>query len=294
MYLLKEGMLEKLMQFPQGEFPNGPFPYEQYETFTPQSATDEEMTVYYVASDETRARQTVQSIQQAQTLLSNLLHVDVPEMDVLFPTKVDWYFAPRAKEDAAATPDEEPFLPYWTDVVSPACLVVPPELDPTWGEETLEKLLFLIYHEIALAFLEIADIRDWPDIAPLWADEWQLKFAALWLSHEIDGVKGLVNTDLREEFEESFEPEADGKTPVTIRGFDWYDDTTPDEYLEYEILLEQFAADLLANYSPEILPDFLIQYRVYRERFLSDEVTKILASVLGPNGEEWLENLVYF
>jgi len=282
------------MQFPQGEFPNGPFPYDHYKRFTPQSLAGSEMTVYYSASDETRARRIVQAILQAQALLSKLLYLSVQSMDVLFPTRAQWFLAPRAKEDTVPTAEEEPFLPYWTDVVSPPCLVVPPELDSMWGEETAEKLLFLVYHELALSFLEIADIRDWPDDAPLWADEWQLKFAALWLSHEIDGVKGLVNTDLREEFEESFEPEPDGKTPVTVRGFDWYDDTTPDEYLEYEILLEQFAADLLANYSPEILPDFLIHYRVYRERFLSDEVTEILASVLGPQGEEWLENLVYF
>ena len=284
------------MQFPQGEFPNGPFPYEHYQTFSsqPLDLDSAEMTVYYEASDETRARLIVQAVQQAQAMLAKLLFLSVPHMDMQFPTKVDWFFAPRAKEDAAATPDEEPFIPYWTDAVSPPCLVVPPELDPLWGEETMEKMLFLIYHEVALAFLEIADIRDWPDVAPLWADEWQLKFAALWLSQQIDGVKGLVNPDLREEFEESFEPEPDGKTPVTIRGFDWYEDTTPDEYLEYAILLEQFAADLLANYSPYILPDFLIHYRVYRERFLSDEVTKILASVLEPGGEAWLENLVYF
>ena len=282
------------MQFPQGEFPNGPFPYERYQTFSSQLSDGTEMTVYYEASDETRARRIVQSIQQAQSLLAKLLFLEVPPMDVLFPTKVDWFFAPRAKEDAAVIPDEEPFLPYWTDVVSPACLVVPPELDPLWGEETMEKMLFLIYHEIAHAFLEVADIRDWPEMVPLWADEWQFKFAALWLSQQIDGVKGLVNTDLREEFEESFEPEPDGKTPVTVRGFDWYEETTPDEYLEYAILLEQLAADLLANNSPYILPDFLILYRVYREGFLSDEVTKLLASVLGPNGEEWLENLVYF
>lgn len=281
------------MQFPQGEFPNGQFPYDHYRVLTPEPIENSEMTVYYEASDETRARLIVQRIQQAQALLSQLLQLAVPDMDVLFPTREDWFFAPRATEDVAANPEEEPFLPYWTDVVTPSCLVVPPELDSLWGEETQEKMRFLLYHEIALAFLE-SDRRAWPDDVPLWADEWQLKFAALWLSREIDGVPGLVNTDLHEEFEESFEPEPDGKTPVTIRGFDWYDDTTQDEYLEYEVLLEQFAADLLANYSPEILPNFLTSYRVSRERFLSDEVTKILASALGPRGEEWLENLVYF
>jgi len=99
---------------------------------------------------------------------------------------------------------------------------------------------------------------------------------------------------LHEQFAEIFEPEPDGKTPVTVRGFDWYEDTTLDDYLEYELLLEQFAADLLARYEPEILPRFLALYRVERETLLSDDVALMLASVLGPNETDWLENLVYF
>src|SRR5690242_21485239 len=58
-------------------------------------------------------------------------------------------------------------------------------------------------------------------------------------------------------FRSIFEPEPDGKTPVTVRGFDWYDDTSAGEYLVYILLLEQFAADLLANYGHETLPRFL-------------------------------------
>src|SRR5256885_7320964 len=51
----------------------------------------------------------------------------------------------------------------------------------------------------------------------LWADEWQLKFAALWLSQQINAQKGVVNKDLHEKYAEIFEPEEDGKTPVTDR-----------------------------------------------------------------------------
>ena len=299
------------MQFPQGEFPHGLFPYEQYARFvlhTPhhpdvlaysgvrETAGDSlTMTVYYPASEEARTRRIVGSIQQAGERLSRLFAHPVPDMDVLFPTEQDWRLAPREPDDIADKPEEEPLLPYWTSAVTPSCLVVPSRLDEVWGEEIPEKLLFLLYHELAIAMLE-SDKRYWPDDVPLWADEWQFKYLALWLSQQLDGVRGLVSTDLREEFEESFEPEPDGKTPVTVRGFDWYEDTTRDEYVEYEILLEQFAADLLARHDHDVymILDFLISYRRPVERLLSDEVTKMLASSLGDGGEEWLENLVYF
>ena len=51
------------------------------------------------------------------------------------------------------------------------------------------------------------------------------QFAALWLMQQINGHSGIVMKDLHEHYAEIFEPELDGKTPVTIRGFDWYEDT---------------------------------------------------------------------
>ena len=79
-----------------------------------------------------------------------------------------------------------------------------------------------------------------------------------------------------------------------MRGFDWYEDTTPEDYLIYTLLLERFAADLLANFEPAILPRFLDLYRKDDAVLLSDEVTHMLGTALGPDGEEWLESLVYF
>jgi hypothetical protein len=43
-----------------------------------------------------------------------------------------------------------------------------------------------------------------------------------------------------------------------------------------------------------ILLRFLAGYRVERDVLLSDDVTNLLAASLGPDGEEWLEELVYF
>jgi hypothetical protein len=88
--------------------------------------------------------------------------------------------------------------------------------------------------------------------------------------------------DLHKQFAESFEPEPDGKTPVTVRGFDWYEDTAPEDYLEYALLLEKFAIDLLARYDATILPRFMERYRQATPVLLSDEVTTMLAEVLGP------------
>ena len=77
-------------------------------------------------------------------------------------------------------------------------------------------------------------------------------------------------------------------------GFDWYEDTSAEEYLIFNLLLERFAADLQVKYSPEILPRFLDLYRNDCSVLLSDDVTDMLASILGPGGADWLENLVYF
>ncbi|GAC1389074.1 MAG: hypothetical protein NVS4B11_15980 [Ktedonobacteraceae bacterium] len=258
------------------------FPYEHYEKLT------EPLTVYYPTGEEIRARWALSTVQKAGSLLTELLVRPLPEVHILLVTDADWSLAPRDAEEEVGA-----LQPYWTAATTPPSLVVPSVLESIWGEQTQEKLAFMLYHEITLAFLE-DDPRPWPDDYPLWADEWQLKFAALWLSQRLDGQQGVVNKDLHEQFAEIFEPEPDGKTPVTVRGFDWYEDTVPEDYLEYELLLEQFAADLLANYEPEIWPRFLALYRVEREKLLSDDVTIMFASVLGPNGTEWLENLVYF
>ena len=258
------------------------FPYERYGTL------DGPLTVYYPASEEQLARWVSQRIDQANTRLSVLLKVDVPEFDVLLVDMEDWQLVPYGDSEEVDMPH-----PYITDVTTPPTLVLPVELDPIFGEATPEKFSFMIYHELAVAFLESYP-SPWPENSPLWADEWQFNLIALWLSYQLDGVSGVVNKDMREEYADAFEPELDGKTPVTIRGFDWYEDTTPEDYLIYALLLEQFAADLLARYDISVLPKFLGQYRIECEEVLSDEATRMLIAALGSDAEEWLESLVYF
>jgi hypothetical protein len=258
------------------------FPYEAYETLT------ELPSVYYPMGEKFFARWVFQTIDQAGKLLTQLLDQPMPALVILLVTPSDWPLAPHDEAEQQEHPH-----PYWTDATSPPSLVVPMEIDPIFGEPTQEKLASMLYHELALAFLE-DDPRPWPNDYPLWAEEWQFKFAELWLAQSLDGVQGVVNKDLHECYEEIFEPEADGKTPVTVRGFDWYEDTSPEDYLCYELLLERFAADLLAHYAPTILPRFLALYRAERVNLLSEDVTAMLAAVLGPDGVEWLEDLVYF
>ncbi|HJT58521.1 MAG TPA: hypothetical protein VJ761_18585 [Ktedonobacteraceae bacterium] len=260
------------------------FPYEQYETLA------EPLTVYYPTGQEEFARWVFQLVEKAGKLLAQLLDQLMPEMEILVVAPEDWDAAPG--EDLGESGDVLS-LPYWTDATQPPSLVVPLQLDATIGEPVQEKLAFLLYHEVAHAFIE-SDPRPWPEESPLWADEWQLQFAALWLSHQIAGGYGIVMTDLHEQYAEIFEPEPDGKTPVTVRGFDWYEDTSPEDYLMYTLLLERFAADLLENFDATILPRFLDLYRKNYTVLLSDEVTKMLGTVLGAGGEEWLEALVYF
>src|SRR5579875_717531 len=258
------------------------FPYEHYETLA------EPLTVYYPVGEEALARQVFQTIEKASKVLSHLLDRPAPELEILLVGEDDWEQAPRTDADDAGI-----VQPYWTEATQPPSLVIPLEVDAILGELTAEKFSYLLYHELALAFLE-DDPRPWPDQYPLWADEWRLKCAALWLSQTLDGVQGIISKDLREQYAEVFEAEEDGKTPITVRGFDWYEDTLPEDYLQYELLLEQFADDLLSHYGPGVLPRFLNLYRVERDILLSDEVTAMLASAIGSGGEEWLESLSYF
>ncbi|GCE12369.1 hypothetical protein [Tengunoibacter tsumagoiensis] len=258
------------------------FPYNRYQTLA------EPLPVTYPAGAESLARLVSQTVSQANQKLTQLLQLAPPELDLLVVDMSDWHLAPHEEDEEVEAPH-----PYLTQVTPRLTLVVPVEFDALFGEMVPEKVAFMLYHEVALAFIE-ADPRPWPENNPLWADEWQFKFAALWLAREINGVQDVVNQDLFTEYEDLFEPEPDGKTPDTVRGFDWYADTTPEDYLGYELLLERFAADLLTKYGVKILPSFLTLYRQEREELLSDDVTAILSSVLGPDGNEWLEELIYF
>src|SRR5207248_3953466 len=172
------------------------FPYERYERLA------EPLTIYYPEGQETIARWMAQTIDEAGKLLTQLLGQAMPEIQILLVAPTDWDAVPQ--EDP-----EEPnsMLPYWTNATSPATIVVPIQLDPIIGESTQEKLAFLLYHEVTHAFLE-NDPRPWPEESPLWADEWQLQFAALWLFQQIHQQQGIVMKDLHERYAEIFVPEA--------------------------------------------------------------------------------------
>ncbi len=261
------------------------FPYADYTTL------DEPLRTFHRAEQAELARRVSQEVAQAGQLLSTLLGPPLPPLAILIVAAADWAFAPQEDKDEAGGPAT--MLPYWTDVTSPSILVVPEQLDEIIGEATQEKLSLLLYHELAHAFLE-HDPRPWPAEVPLWADEWQLQFAGFWLFQQIYGRLENITADLQSQFAEIFEPEPDGKTPVTVRGFDWYEDTTPEDYLKFVLLLEKFASDLLARYDATILPRFLELYRRDVPALLSDEVTLLLAEALGTGGEQWLEEQVYF
>ena len=259
-----------------------PFAYEKY------ARVAEPFSVYYPEGQDYLVHVIIRTVDQASQKLKQLLGQPGPKMQVILVAPADWHVMPH--DDP-----EEPgnALPYWTGVTHPPSLVVPSQLDPIVGLPTQEKLMYLVYTVLAQAFLE-HDPRPWPGESPLWADEWQIHFAALWLMQQIHGQSGIVMQDLHEQYAEIFEPELDGKTPITVRGFDWYEDTSAEDYLIFSLLLERFAADLQQTYSPGILPRFLDLYRNDCSVLLSDDITAMLASILGPGGADWLENLVYF
>ena len=259
-----------------------PFVYEKY------ARVAEPFSVYYPEGQDSLVRVIIQTVDQAHQRLQQLTGQPGPKMQVILVAPADWHMMPH---DDPEEPDQA--VPYWTSVTHPPSLVIPSQLDPIVGLPSQGKLRYLVYTVLAQAFLE-NDPRPWPEESPLWADEWQIHFAALWLMQQIHGQSGIVMQDLHEQYAEIFEPELDGKTPVTIRGFDWYEDTSAEDYLIFSLLLEQFAADLLSKYSPGILPRFLDLYRNDCSVLLSDDVTDMLAGILAPGGAEWLENLVYF
>ena len=257
-------------------------PYEKYEKI------EEPLTIYFPRGQGSLARSILQTVDRASQGLIRLLGHAAPKMELILVAPEEWHATPH--DDP-----EEPVdaLPYWTTVTKTPSIIIPTHLDPIVGRATQEKLAYLIYTVLAQAFLE-SDSRPWPEESPLWADEWQVQFAALWLMLDLHGHHGIVMNDLHEWHAVIFEPELDGKTPVTIRGFDWYEDTSEEDYLIFNLLLEQFAVDLLLKFSPEILPRFLEVYRNDYGVLLSEDVTDMLAGVLGPGGSDWLENLIYF
>ncbi len=258
------------------------FPYEKYEKIA------EPLIVYYPKSQSSLAHSIGQSVDQASQKLMRLLGQPVPGMEIILVAPADWPATPHDDPDEPVNA-----IPYWTTVTESPSIIIPTQLDPIIGRPSPEKLTYLVYSVLSQTFLE-NDSRPWPEESPLWADEWQIQFAALWLMQDIYGQRGVIMKDIHEQNTEIFEPEMDGKTPVTIRGFDWYEDTSEEAYLIFNLLLEQFAADLLLKFSPEILPRFLEMYRNDYSVLLSDDVTNMLATILGPGGTEWLEDLVYF
>jgi hypothetical protein len=258
------------------------FPFHQYRQRT------EPFALFYPEHEEGLANWIAQTVSDGRQKLEAAFTRSLPTFTVIVVDMVDWHLVPHDEDEDVETPH-----PYMTNSTEPPSLVVPTEVDILFGEATSEKLAYMLYHELAVTSLE-SDPRPWPEDTPLWADEWQFQFVALWLAQTLNGVQGVVNKDIRQEYEEVFEVEPDGKTPVTIRGFDWYEDTTPEDYLAYELLLEQFAADLLQKDDIHLLVRFLDLYRKDHPTLLSDNITAMLTNVLGAGSEEWLENLIYF
>src|SRR5215467_12365171 len=118
------------------------FPYGHYQTLA------EPVRIYYPAGHETLAHQVLQWVDEANRLLAGLLALPTPEMEILLIAPEDWQNAPRDEP-------EETFimLPYLTEATQPSALIVPTELDPIVGRSSQEKLAFLLFHEVAHAFL---------------------------------------------------------------------------------------------------------------------------------------------
>ena len=128
------------------------FPYDRYEKLAGP------LIVYYPSGDrvddaqskleqEELARWIVQTIEKASQRLTQLFERPMPDMEIVVVKPEDWSLVPRGDLEEEHAP-----RPYWTDETSPPTLVVPTDIDPTFGTITREKIAFMLYHELALAF----------------------------------------------------------------------------------------------------------------------------------------------
>jgi len=107
------------------------FPYNRYEKLA------EPLTAYYPSDEEELANWIVQTIGKAGERLTQLFERPMPDMEILVVKPEDWSLVPRSDLE-----EERVRRPYWTDETNSPTLVVPTEIDPTFGAITREKIAF--------------------------------------------------------------------------------------------------------------------------------------------------------
>jgi len=117
------------------------FSYDRYEKLAGP------LTAYYPSDEEELANWIVQTIGKASERLTQLFERPMPDLEILVVKPEDWSLVPRSDLE-----EERVRRPYWTDDTNPPTLVVPTEIDPTFGAITRGKIAFMLYHELALLF----------------------------------------------------------------------------------------------------------------------------------------------
>src|SRR6266566_9914064 len=109
------------------------FPYDHYKKLAGP------LTAYYPSNEEELADWIAQTLEKASERLTQLFEWPMPDMEVLLVKPEDWSLVPRDDLEEERAP-----RPYWTDETSPPTIVVPTEIDPTFGTITRETIALML------------------------------------------------------------------------------------------------------------------------------------------------------
>ena len=213
---------------------------------------------------EGRATELRRLLEVGMLSISEILGVELPELEALLVADGDWEDAPR---DNART---YPFgLPYFTRAVRPPALVLPETLSPAFQPRTAATGALVVWHELAHAYL----LREPLVRTPSWLGE----FVPQALSAAVAKRTGLP---LEEHLAQI------GCDPgLTVRGFS---STDAEGQMAFQNLLLLLGAAAVERFGDGFLRTLAHALSGEREVVGEERAEELLADALGPGGWEWL------
>ena len=228
---------------------------------------DGEIPVFHPPGLKTRAAEARDLLEMGTTVLSEILDVEPPTLEVLLVADDDWERAPRENERPYP-----PGLPYFTRAPNPPALVLPETLSPIFRPRSSATEALIVWHELAHAFL----LREPVPRAPAWLRE----LVPQALSAAVARRAGLpLDGHLRQ---------MDPSPGFTVRGSLGRADAA--RQMDFQNLLLVLGAAALEEFGEGFLKT--LAHALWREKDLVDEerAEELLATSLGPGGRGWLES----
>ncbi len=200
-------------------------------------------------------------------VLSEVLEVEPPELDMLLVVEADWKETPR--ENSHAYPYG---LPYFTRSVRPPTLVLPEEITADITPRTEATASLVVWHELAHAFLLRKEIVK----TPAWLGEFVPQASAAVIARRAGLPLGehlsLVEKD-------------PGFTVRTLSGR-----ADAGRQMAFQNLLLSLGVAALEQFGERFLRRLV--HRLWKETEIVDErrAEELLAGSLGSGGRGWLES----